>query len=250
MPSLYAPSKTSPDRPGLLLSFDDAGNIPYWHRAMHIFRRYNAHVTFFIDRFDTLTSESVEMLRDLRAAGHAIGCHSLRHLSATFYVQDHGVERYLMTDIEPAIAAMHARGFATHSFAYPNSKHDEQTDAALSRYFGRLRSGAKNTTVVPLVQLDDLYAPLDQVAGRRNMLGAGIDSITNRNLDVLRPCFARAAERSEVMTLYAHRIDADGPPTSRLGISHSQLSAVLEAVREAGLSFYTFDDLPACPLTC
>jgi hypothetical protein len=249
MSTRYAPSCTSPDRPGLLLSFDDAGNIPYWHRAMDVLRRFNAQVTFFIDRFDLLKPEDVQMLRDFRAAGHAIGCHSLRHFSATLYAQEHGMERYLITDIEPAIAAMHARGFDTHSFAYPNSRHDDQTDTALSRYFGRLRSGAKNVHLQPLEKCDALFTPLSRMPHQRTMLGTGIDSITERTAAVVRPSLVRAAAQGEVLTLYAHRIEADGPPTSRLGISQSELARVLETAREQGLSFYTFNDLPACPLS-
>ncbi len=241
IPPLHAPAS-----PGVLLTFDDAGNIPYWHQAMALFARHGARATFFVDKFDRLSDEAVEMLRDLRAAGHAIGCHSLRHFSPALYARDHGMERYLMTDVEPAIAAMHARGFAAHSFAYPNSRHDDQTDAALLRHFGRLRTGSADAREKPLEACDVYFTPVALLPTQGRLTGCGIDSVNDRPAAVLRPAFTRARRRGEVLTLYAHRIDRSSPGTARLHITQPELEDVLVAIREEGLATHTFDDLPAC----
>jgi len=213
---------------------------------MDVFARHQARATFFVDRFDILSDADVEMLRDMRAAGHAIGCHSLRHLSAAQYAQEFGMQAYLMRDIEPAIAAMSARGFGIHSFAYPNSRHDDDTDAALLRYFGRLRSGKAVPPDMTMEQCDYYFTPLDKLATTGRILGLSIDSVSNRSAELLRPAFRRAAQRGEVICFYAHRIDEKAPGTSRLNIAWPELEEYLAVFAQEGLATYTYDDLPSC----
>lgn len=247
----HAPSESYPSaspRPGVLLSFDDAPHIPHWLAAAPMLQRQGARVTFFIHRFDLLPDASIDALRDLRAQGHAIGCHSLRHHSAVDYVRQHGLPLYLEDDIRPAILAMQRHGFDPRSFAYPNSQNDAVTDAGLLTLFGRLRSGGRIPQGQPLDQVDHLFVPVDHVANTGLHRGCGIDVGSGRTLQHLLPALARAKNRSEILCLYAHRIGQPDEGRRTHHIPVHLLEEILQAVNDHGLAFHTFDDLPSCQI--
>ncbi len=84
--------------PGLLLTFDDR-NMLHWAEQIPLFEKYDAHVTFFVDHFDELTTEQLEALQKLKNAGHAIGCHGLRHRKAVEYSEKYSIEKYITDEI-------------------------------------------------------------------------------------------------------------------------------------------------------
>ena len=126
--------------PGFVMTFDDR-NIGDWEKQIPLFKKYNAHVTFFIDHFDELTPDQIKSLNNLKKAGHTIGCHGLRHLRAPDYCEKYSVERYISDEIDPAIKMMDKEGFLPTCFAYPNSAFNEITDKELLKHFRHLRSG-------------------------------------------------------------------------------------------------------------
>ena len=78
-----------------------------WVRVLPLFEKYEAHVTFFIDHWDTLSPEQIAGLNKLQDAGHAIGCHGMRHRCAASYSRKHSIEKYMADEITPAVKMMH-----------------------------------------------------------------------------------------------------------------------------------------------
>jgi len=123
----------------LALSFDDH-SLASWTALRPMLARYDARVTFFVSEFLELTGEERAQLRRLSDDGHDIEYHSTQHLSAVDYAAAHGVESYVANEILPALRAMRAEGYPTTVFAYPFGARNADTDAALARYFTRLRA--------------------------------------------------------------------------------------------------------------
>ena len=221
----------------VVLSFDDRATQT-WVDALPIFATYGCRATFFIDRFDELTTEQLDHLNMLRDAGHEIACHGLRHRKADEYVAEHGVDAYLADEITPAIDAMRAAGFEPTSFAYPNSRRNEETDAALLSVFKRLRTGIAKRDGVEPCDIDDFYTPRDQYAQRKVIVGKSVDDIAS-NVPEREKLLARAAAEGSYLALYAHSVA--GPPT-RLGINPAALEALLASCGQLGIGFATVSE--------
>ena len=231
-------------KPGMLFSFDDR-NMLNWEKQIPLFQKYGAHVTFFVDRFDTLTPEQIEALKSLQKAGHAIGCHGLRHKKAIDYYKQFGIQAFLSQEIDPAIQIMNEHGFEPTSYAYPNSKNDEMTDSALLKVFRHLRSGSHGSNK-PLAENDDIFVKIEDVAEAGTLYGGSChphsidDDIVKQTIAAME----RAKRNGEIFTLYAH--DIRQPTTEKTGnyIAIEPLEMILAHAQKIGLEFYTFDDLP------
>ncbi|MBX7258694.1 MAG: exo-alpha-sialidase [Candidatus Hydrogenedentes bacterium] len=228
---------------GVVLTFDDA-HVAEWVSAMPLFEKYGAHATFFVTQFDKLTEDQVAGLRRLQEAGHAIGCHGLRHRKAVDYVRDHSAEQYLVDEIIPAVNLMVGSGFRPTAFAYPNSQSNDATDAALIRVFRHLRTGSSLREGQRLAECDALFTPIGDVEKRGCLNGRGIDHAGEADKqglpDEIREALKRAKKRNEVLVLYAHSIGGD----AKNHISREALEGVLKDTHERGLQFYTYDQLP------
>jgi peptidoglycan/xylan/chitin deacetylase (PgdA/CDA1 family) len=240
-------AKTALTEPGVALTFDDA-YIDAWLSAMSIFERHGARATFFISMFDKLSAEQITGLRELREAGHAIGCHGLRHRKAVDYYRKHGIEKYIADEITPALTKMEKAGLEPTCFAYPCSQNDKTTDEALLKVFRHLRSGAyfagraKGTR---FVHLDDIFTPIDKVAKRGCLYGKGIDTAGDPGreemITQIHEALDRAKERRELIVLYSHSISTGKP---RNHVDPAALEDVIRYAKRIGLRFYTFEDLP------
>lgn len=229
--------------PGVALTFDDA-YVAEWAAAIPLFERYGAHATFFVSQFDKLTAEQIEGLRTLQAAGHAIGCHSLRHRKAVDYVNEHSVQQYLADEITPAVNLMLDAGLRPTAFAYPNSSNNAATDDALLRQFRHLRSGAYPKEGERIVEIDALFTPIGEVAARGCLYGCSMDRAGEPGREdvpqQIREALERAKNKGELVVLYSHNIGAE--PKNH--ITPQALEQVLRDTQELGLKFYTYDELP------
>jgi peptidoglycan/xylan/chitin deacetylase (PgdA/CDA1 family) len=133
--------------PGLALSFDDT-SVTSWLAARPLFDEYGARVTFFVSRYASLTDAERAGLQVLAGDGHDIEPHSVRHLRAPEYVEDHGLAAYLRDDVDPSIDVMRGDGYEVHAFAYPFGAHTGEIDAAIARRVPVLRSVAFTYTLV------------------------------------------------------------------------------------------------------
>lgn len=117
---------------GLALAFDDS-SIDEWFSIRDQLAAHRAHVTFFVTRWYTTSDSERAEIRTLADDGDDVEPHSVNHLLATQYVQDHGLDRYLADEVVPSIDALASAGYPTaNTFAYPfGATSDEINDAVL-----------------------------------------------------------------------------------------------------------------------
>jgi len=229
---------------GVVLTFDDR-NMNQWVKQIPLFRKYNAQVTFFVDHFHTLTPQQLEALKQLKAAGHAIGCHGAKHRKAVDYVRAHGMERYLKDEIEPAVKRMTDAGLPPSCFAYPSSSRNAEIDQALLKTFRHLRGGTGLPAGQRMRDLESIYVPVDEIGSNGCLLGTGIDYAgTEKRPDYLveiKDAMDHAKQRGEIVVFYAHNISDKGPGHH---LQPRVLEAILAHAQQIGLKTLTYDDLP------
>lgn len=231
------------EKAGVALTFDDH-SIANWCNFLPTFKKYNAHVTFFIDQWDKLSPTQIEGLKKLRAAGHAIGCHSLRHRPAVAYCKEHhGIKEYLAAEITPALAAMKVDGFEPTCFAYPCSSHDKTTDDALLEIFRHLRSGCGKGEK-SFSQLDAIFTPVNKIKTTGCFIGTCLQphGANDPLITDATGAFKRAKKQNEIIVFYAHDIRPDKTPGPSNYITPDALELILKNASDAGLKFYTFND--------
>lgn len=129
----------SPRGAGVALTFDDA-HIDQWHEQRALLAAYGARVTFFVTRFHRLSTRRLDMLRDLRADGHAIESHGLNHLHAPDYVEEYGLHAYIDDEVLPSLIVMRREGFTPTTFAYPFGARTSEIDHAVLEHVALVRS--------------------------------------------------------------------------------------------------------------
>ena len=228
---------------GILLTFDDR-NMLNWENHIPLFSKYNAHVTFFIDRFDELTDEQIVSLHKLKDAGHAIGCHGLRHIKAAEYSEQYSVDQYISEEILPAIKVMKDKGFYPSCFAYPNSNHNSDTDEALLKHFRYLRSGTG--VQEEIIKTSNVFVKTSEISGGRRLDGLSFHpkSVTDDLIVQLKAAMERLSNEEELLVLYAHDIRAPWEEGPKNFITPGALEEVLKYAYSKNIKFYSFDELP------
>lgn len=125
-------------RHGLIcLTFDD-GLYEQWLPQLPLFAEYRAHyATFF---FNSLLEKTVaDAIKQLQAAGHAVGIHTVHHRDADSMTPENEAE-YLQTEIFPQIETMRAVGLQTEYFAYSNNARTPYSELVMKRYFRHCRA--------------------------------------------------------------------------------------------------------------
>jgi peptidoglycan/xylan/chitin deacetylase (PgdA/CDA1 family) len=125
--------------PGIALSLDDS-SVQLWADAMPLFRQYGAKVTFFVTRWARLSDERKAQLASFVAEGHELQAHSVAHLRAPTYVEEHGLGTYMTEEALPSIEAMRADGYPVEAYAYPFGARTHELDEALLEHVSVLRS--------------------------------------------------------------------------------------------------------------
>ena len=133
--------------PGLALSFDDTF-VDSWTDLRPLFAQYHARVTFFVSRYRNLTDEQHAKLKVLAADGHDIEPHTVNHLRAPDYVDEHGMDAYLREELDPSIEVLRNDGYEVNAFAYPFGARTGELDAAIAKRVPVIRSVAFTYTVV------------------------------------------------------------------------------------------------------
>jgi peptidoglycan-N-acetylglucosamine deacetylase len=229
------------DRGGVLLTFDDR-NFSDWIAALPLFEEYGVKVTFFIS--GAIDKSALDAAHRLQSRGHAIGAHGLRHRKAVDYSKENSAEDYVITEILPQLAAFRAAGIKVTSFAYPNSQSSEVTDRALLKKFRHLRTGGGLADGDRISVQDRFYVPAGKTRVHGSLTGKGIDyapSMDDRTFEQIDEALVRAADKNEVLVLYAH-----GIAVSKRGhhITPKALEHIFQKAHELNLPFYTFDQLP------
>jgi peptidoglycan/xylan/chitin deacetylase (PgdA/CDA1 family) len=127
--------------PGLALSFDDT-SVDAWFALRPLLDQYGAKVTFFVSRYPTIGPAQRAELHQLSAEGHAVEPHTVNHLRAPDYVEEHGLNAYLRDEVDSSLAMLRADGFVVDAFAYPFGARTEQIDHGIAKRVPVLRSVA------------------------------------------------------------------------------------------------------------
>ena len=228
-------------RGGIVLTFDDR-NFDHWIAALPLFEKYAVHATFFIS--GKIDGKALETAQQLIDHGHAIGAHSVNHVRATGYFENHTAEEYLHGEISPQLDAFKAAGIPVSSFAYPMSDCNRATDEVLLKIFRHLRSGKGIDSGKMITDYDDFFTAIEKVGERGQLPGKGIDfapTRPDRTFEQIDGALARAANNKEIVTLYAHQITHLGKGNF---ITPAALEHIFQTARKLELPFYTFDQLP------
>jgi peptidoglycan/xylan/chitin deacetylase (PgdA/CDA1 family) len=125
--------------PGIALSFDDTA-VEGWLALRPAFQAVGARVTFFVTRYLHLPPADRDGLHVLAADGHDIEAHTVQHLRAPPYVEDHGLAAYIADEVVPSIDVLRAEGYPVAAFAYPFGARTSELDRAVLAHVPILRS--------------------------------------------------------------------------------------------------------------
>lgn len=224
----------SQQRGAVCFTFDDYHG-ENWLKADQLFKKYNAHATFFV--VGEISEEKAEVMKRLQDAGHTIGLHSLNHRNVIPFIHEQSEAKYIEEEIKPQLDACRKYGLAIHSFAYPYSRRDDDSDRMLFRYFDHIRGGrgpAKKTS----------YYPLKDLPEKCCFGGTGIGTKYGSELSVLQEELTRAAEMDSVLVYYSHNIgsaDKIGGIDMRIDL----LEELLAHAKKQNLRVIGFDELNA-----
>ncbi len=237
------------DRGVLLLAFDDR-NFADWERALPIFAKYNAHVSFFISgEYD---ATAVGAAKKLMAAGHTLGLHGQRHLNVPEAIAKFGKDGWRQREVSTAQRQADAASIPVHSFAYPNNRRDDTSDAYLLTQFKRLRAGIPGVRpydpegkriaeLKPLATDDRLFFPVQELPKRRVLGGIILGDAYHVDLEDVLACVRRAGERKEVLLFTSHGIS---PNAKGINLKTEWLERILAEAQKSGLQILGFNDLP------
>src|SRR5205085_2034687 len=113
--------------PGIALSFDDR-NAGEWTAIRPALTAAAARVTFFVSQYTTLDAGGRAQIRALADDGHDIEAHSVNHLRAPVYVEEHGLSAYIADEMQPSIDVLVADGYTITAFAYPFGARTSELD--------------------------------------------------------------------------------------------------------------------------
>lgn len=204
-----------------------------WLKADPLFKKYDAHATFFV--VGEITQEKAEVMKKLKEAGHTVGLHTLHHRDAVSFIREHPGSQYFDEEIKPQLDACRKYGLEIRSFAYPNNLHDDESDRLLFPYFDHFRVGrgpAKKT----------LYYSLKDLPEKCALGGTGIGSYYNSDLSVLKAELTHAAETGSLVVFFSHNI---GPADQigRVDIRIDWLEELLDHAKKLDLRIVGFEEL-------
>lgn len=114
-----------PRRAGLALGFDDQATDAWWG-VRDLLLAHRARVTFFVTRLANYTDDMKSTLAALAADGHDMEAHSVNHLNAEAYVDDHGLAAYVADEVVPSFEVLRAAGYAPTAYAFPFGAANEE----------------------------------------------------------------------------------------------------------------------------
>ncbi len=243
-PLTAEPAPTPPlpsNKGGIVLTFDDR-NFSEWIATLPLFEKYGVKATFYIS--GAIDQSALDTALKLKEHGHAIGCHSIHHLSALKYSAEHSAQDYVEKEVQPQLEAFKAAGIMPSSFAYPMSSNNQATDKALLKIFRHIRTGAGIAVGKRIRDKDAFFVTTDKIPVHGCLYGKGIDYTPDkkdRTYEQIDDALARAANKKQIIVLYAHRIAAGGKGHY---INPTALEHIFQSAKKLHLPFYTVDQLP------
>ena len=240
----------SDERKGVLvLSFDDR-NFNDWVKALPLFEKYGAHATFFVS--GPIDGEAVRVMKRLSEAGHSVGLHGLRHANADEAIAKKGADLYYKEEIEPQREACRVAYIPIKSFAYPNCRRSDETDALFKRRgFAHIRGGHKGVApydpkgekqegLKPIHTVDRAFFPSSESPVRFRLDTVIAGEAYHTDIEDILKCIRRCAERKEMFVLTSHGIS---PNAKGISMKTEWLERILATARECGVAVLGFDEL-------
>ena len=205
----------------LALSFDDR-NMADWERAFPLFEKYGASATFFI--CGAIGSNEVAFARKALSMGHEVGLHGLKHRNAPDAVASLGQDGYWEAEIAPQLSAFREAGVPIRSFAYPNCRRNDATDAIFAAHgFTRVRGtpdgvtspnphdpkGEKLDKWRPVATSDEVFVPAARQLTSQLIGNVIMGENYHTDIEDILRAMRRAGERAETLSIVSHGIKPD-----------------------------------------
>lgn len=232
----------------LILSFDDR-NFIGWEAARPIFRKYNAHATFFVS--GEINEEAIATMKNLAQDGHSIGLHGLTHGDADTMCEQMSPEEYFASEIRPQLEGCEKAGIKVTSFAYPNCQRTDATDELFFSHGFRAVRGSLGFTHYdpqhlraaewkPLAEEPATTFPVAKLPNTRLLKCMLLGDAYNTHIDDFCNCLKRAAETNEVLVLTSHDI---APEPNPISMRTEWLEALLQTCSQYGVTALGFDEI-------
>jgi peptidoglycan/xylan/chitin deacetylase (PgdA/CDA1 family) len=232
---------------GIALSFDDR-YLNEWTQLRPLLKKYNAHVTFYVTQFDSLTPQEVALLHQLQRDGHEIGAHGTAHIRVLDWLRGGGsLDDFFQYEIEAELISMRKAGFRPVTFAHVGGQQTWWTDRRLLRdYFKLLRDVSMTerklsflTLRQPVFGMEEIYYHFDGDPTVHSLL---IDQYTNITDTQLKDGLIRAKNTQSVLMLLGHR-PLFTPSDEPYAFSVERLERLLAEAQRMGLKTYTMSEL-------
>lgn len=220
----------APKQGAVCFTFDDYHG-KNWLKADALFKKYNAHATFFV--VGSITPQKVEVMKKLQAAGHSVGLHTAHHRNATNFMKSKGEKWYLDNEILPQLKVCEENGLTVRNFAYPNNRRDEKSDAMLYKYFDYLRAGNGP-------EKKPIYYPVAEIKKQMVLGGGGIGVFYKSDVNELKSRLDKAAESNSVIVFFSHNI---APDAKHIHMPTEMLEELLAHAQKLGMKVVGFDQL-------
>jgi peptidoglycan/xylan/chitin deacetylase (PgdA/CDA1 family) len=215
--------------------------VDNWYSINNLLLSHNVSATFFVSEIDSLTSNQINLLKELKASGHEIGSHGFRHTNAVEFIKNHTLDEYYNYEIKPAIHIMDSLGMKPSSFAYPFGRSSDTLDQFLLEHFKILRHVTTEQLQPPTKEIDQIEEIYYRFNGKRYVAGLGIDINYKISLEDLKKVLLRSKNEGTAVILFAHRpVDSSPKPYET---SKAFLDSLFKITNELKLKSYKFSEL-------
>ena len=182
---------------GVVISFDD-DYVDEWFEVNNILQTYDWKATFFVTRFNQLSTAKIQKLKGLKSYGHEIGAHGLNHINAPTFISANGTSEYINQEIAPMLNLMNNNDLSPTSFAYPYGSRNSTTDNLLQNDFQILRGTTYNNS--------NPYSQNCYYNDSRLVFGLGLDNnYSHFNITYFISLLEYAKNNHKIVIFYAHK---------------------------------------------
>lgn len=221
-------------QPGVVITFDD--NYVYeWTKVNTILEPYNWKATFFVTKFNQLSLQEIQKLKDLKIGGHEIGGHGLNHVNATQYISENGTNQYLSQEIFPMLNLMSENNLQPTSFAYPYGSRNAPIDTVLLNEFQILRGTCYGNQSPEFQNCYYNFTPL--------VMGLGIDkNYAHFSIPYFLSILEYAKNNNKIVVFYAHKPVLNFE--NNYETEYQTLIEICNFVKNNNMKFYKISELP------
>ena len=218
---------------GVVLTFDD-DFVEQWSAVNTILKPYDWKATFFVTRFNQLSTVKIQKLKELKTDGHEIAAHGLNHINAVTFIAANGTNAYLNQEIYPMVTLMNNNDLSTTAFAYPYGARNLITDQLLLNEFQIIR-GTTYGNATPALQ--NCYFNFNKL-----VLGLGIDNnYAHFSIPYFLSLLEYAKNNHKIVVFYAHKPVQNYQ--NNYETEYQTLIEICNYVKNSHMKFYTISEL-------